>query len=403
MLEANPPQNEEYRKTPSGRLARSYELASGVNVQERIDVKSNTKIVTETYRTIHRQYRIFGEGDFDYITRIAQRLRRSEPNSVGFIDKERKSKIVLYSSSPENINIVLMDSQEIGHIPPAFTEEEALVSLVYSKDGLRECRVKAEKTQSADTENAGDWVDPLAQFIEYYSGDFSSELEGAGLAHKMFYNDVVEEFGGEKQPLVQEANDAALRLIEKALGSLPDEDQLRTRRILEEVCLRERLSIDLLNCIKYNKLNSVKEALRILGGEDEYVNSAVTEELNLLSEGLILNYKRVLKINRFDENGFIWEETEIEETLVYGSKETVVQIGEASYGSKIAVQDSTFTINKNNSDINVDCLTGNNKLRWISSFPLMIPFEEIKKVLDDPKEDFRNIRQLSTAALDLQR
>jgi hypothetical protein len=117
----------------------------------------------------------------------------------------------------------------------------------------------------------------------------------------------------------------------------------------------------------------------------------------------MLNHKRVLKINRFDENGFIWEEIEIEETLVYGSKETVAQTGEASYGSKTAVQDSTFTINRSNSDINVDCLTGNNKLRWQSVFPLMIPFEEIKKVLDDPKEDFREIRQLSTATLDLQR
>lgn len=402
MLESNPPKNEEYRRTPFGRLVRSYELASGVNVQERTDPKSKTKIVTETYGTIHREYRIFGEAD-DYATLFQQRLRRMQPNSVGFIDEERQSKIVLYSSGPDHININLMDSQEMGGIPPAVAEEEALVSLVYSKDGLHECRVKAEKTQGADTENVGDWVDPLQKLIEYYSGRFSSELEGAGLAHEMSYNEIVEELGSEKQPLVQEANDAALRLIEKALASLPAEDQARARRILEEVYLRERLSRDLLICTKAYGLHSVKEVLSISGGEDDYMNSVISEELDSLFELQMHDYKRVLKINQFDENGFIWEETEIEDQLMHGSKETVMQSGEAPYGSKIAVQDSTFTINKNNSDINVDCLTGNNKLRWTSVFPLMIPFEQIKKLLDDPKEDLRNIRQLSTATLDLQR
>jgi len=402
MLESNSPKNE-YRRTSFGRLVRSYELPSGVNVQERIHPRSNTKIVTETYGTMHREYKIFGEGDFDFITRILQRGRWMEPNTVGFIDEEKQSKIVLYSSNPERINIDLMDSQETGPIHPVITEEEALVALVYSKDGLHECRVKAEKTQSADTGNVGDWVDPLLRFIEYHSGRSSSELAGEGLANKMFYDEVVEEFGSEKQPLVQEADDVALRLIEKALASLPAEDQVRARRILEKVYLREQLSSDLLNCIKYNKLNSVEEALSILGGEDRYVNSAISEELDILSTLQMHDYKRVLKINQFDENGFIWEEIETEEIGMVGSKKTVIQSGEALYGSKIAVQDSTFTINRNNSDINVDCLTGNNKLRWISVFPLMIPFEEIKRVLDDPKEDFRKIRQLSTATLDLQR
>jgi hypothetical protein len=156
MLESNPPKNEEYRKIRFGVLVRSYELASGVNVQERIDPRSNTKIVTETYGTMHREYKIFGESD-DYFTRIAQLVM--EPNSVGFIDEERQSKIVFYSSNPEHINIDLMDSQETGPVSPTITEEEALVSLVYSRDGLHECRVKAEKTQSADTGNVGDWVD----------------------------------------------------------------------------------------------------------------------------------------------------------------------------------------------------------------------------------------------------
>jgi hypothetical protein len=101
----------------------------------------------------------------------------------------------------------------------------------------------------------------------------------------MFYDEVVEEFGSEKQPLVQEADDVALRLIEKALGSLPAVDQAKARKTLVEIVyLKERLSEDLLNCIKYYELNSAEEALSILGGEDKYVNSVVTEELDRLSE-----------------------------------------------------------------------------------------------------------------------
>lgn len=396
----SPPRSEEYRRRPFGILVRSYELPSGVNVQERIDSRSMTKIVTETYGTMHRQYRIFGEGD-DFRTRLLQRVRM-EPNTVGFIDEARKSKRLLYSPNLDRINIGLMDSQEIVPMP-LFEIEEALVALTYNRDGFHECTLKPEKTQSADTENVGDWVDPLPRFIDYYSGGFSSALRDAGLVHKMSYDEIVGEFGSEKQPLVKEADDMALRLIEKALGSFSAQDQGKARRILEEVYLRQRLSKDLLECIKDHRLNSVEEALNILGGEDDYMNSSISEVLDRLSEWEMRDYKRVLKINQFDEYGFKWEETEIEETLMHGSKETVAQTGEDLFGSKIALQDSTFIIDRNNSEINVSCLAGNNKLRWVSVFPLKIPFEEIKKILDDPKEDFRKIMHLTTATLDLQR
>lgn len=413
MLEADFSKNEGWNEMPGGRtLLRTHELPSGAEVTEQIQVSTNIKRVAESYGDLYRQYWIFGEPKDDFARKVQKTHKQlsTYSNSIGFLDEKGRLQTLVFSSRQNHIGVSIIDPQEIGDwFPPILTDEkDDLVSVIYDSDGIDRATFQAEIFKSPDKR---EWVDPLRSLMDFYPNEADRTKkfrEFAGYS-SLDYSRIVEELGDEN-PLVQDANNVVSRIIEAALSKLPEDDKEKGRLIVEEIGLSESLANVLIDRAQLHNIKSIDEVIRrIYKTEDEYMHLSLSAILDDLSGMQARNYRRFLRINKFGEKGFSWAEVEVGEVEVMEYNDDrpletvkVMQRGESEYGRGVAIQDSTFALNIANSIVTVNCLASNNQPRWKASFPSKIPFEEIKKALDDPNEDFRKIKQLYTATFDLQ-
>lgn len=104
------------------------------------------------------------------------------------------------------------------------------------------------------------------------------------------------------------------------------------------------------------------------------------------------DFRQTLKLYDLSEEGFKWQELEVEK-----EEKVVKQEGQSLYGGEIPIQDHTFKfVRLANNNVGVFCLSGNRQL-WVASFSTRIPTEEFAKIFvlyKNDNADFREIEQL---------
>lgn len=401
----------EWKRAPFGYLERVTTYPSGMTRTERVDPRVGKIKISDNYPDAERVYYRFKKIEYDpeidkYFSEVfgpeswqetgrlvkdALDLLATEGNHIKLLNAKEQITEAVYFPGSDIIVIYFFEGNKLGESLSTATgkQEVMLASLGYNRNGLSSCVLQAESPSSIGKAEDLSWKESLPLLVNYIR-TASDPLEKHREIYELFYRAYLREKNlDESNPRVQEANNLATELIKKAINSLPSDDREESQRLLLVIGWQQDLARELLEQFELEKNISLEQALESFGREN-FLKERISATISHFKDSPEI-YQELLKLNKFSTTEFEWQELRVETEV---SKK---QEGTASYGSEIKIQENTFKIDKSNDSIIVTCFSNRDKPRWTVKFPFKVPPKKIKDmyhIYNDPREDFRKIRQL---------
>lgn len=393
-----------------GRLEKRIHHPVGFSRLEQVDSKRQTRMIQDTFQDARRVSYIQKESPQG--KDIEEFLAGEDPYSrdffsfgeyIYFDDKKNRVVVAVHVLDDNNTAIGYLDNSNSKPMENIGANSEALVLATYKNGAIKNLTLRGEIIRADvepfdwETISNGEWVKYAPILLSQMNNFLREQSEDEVLIYQEFmlseFEDIKEKLGSGHR-MLQEAEEVATIIVSDLTEEAPLDDRNLFSSMAEKLLVKERVELNLIKEAISRKFSSLGEF------SDDEIGRSICFALEAFKVQLeppgFLGAEHTLKIKDLSDEGFSWEEDDVEfsgEDRI----EKAVSNGNSAFGEEIPVQDITFKVLRDGQEIRVMC-SQRGRILWESVIPLRLDSKRIAYIAKNLDSDFRELKTFIPAS-----